>query len=30
MSMTFEAYWELLSLEYPLFKKNFAAIYDRV
>ena len=30
MSITFEAYWKLLSLEYPLFKKNFAAIYDRV
>ena len=30
MSITFEAYWELLSLEYPLFRKNFAAIYDRV
>src|SRR5260370_6907675 len=30
MSIRFEAYWELLSLEYPLFKKDFAAIYDRV
>jgi Transglutaminase-like superfamily len=30
MSMTFEAYRELLSLEYPLYRKNFAAIYDRV
>ena len=30
MSITFEAYRELLSLEYPLFRKNFTAIYDRV
>jgi hypothetical protein len=30
MSITFEAHWELLSLEYPLYRKNFAAIYDRV
>jgi hypothetical protein len=30
MSITFEAYRELLQLEYPLFMKDFAAIYDRV
>ncbi len=30
MSTMFEAYWELLSLEYQLFRKDFAAIYDRV
>ncbi len=30
MSITFEAYRELLALEYPLFKKAFPAIYDRV
>jgi hypothetical protein len=30
MSITWDAYWELLRLEYPLFHKNFAAIYDRV
>jgi transglutaminase superfamily protein len=30
MSITFDAYRELLRLEYPLFKKNFAAIYDHV
>ncbi len=30
MSITFEAYRELLSLEYPLFRKAFPAIYDRV
>ncbi len=30
MSITFEAYRELLSLEYPLFRKVFPAIYDRV
>lgn len=30
MSFTFEAYWQLLRLEYPLRRKNFAAIYDRV
>jgi hypothetical protein len=30
MSITFEAHRELLRLEYPLFRKDFAAIYDRV
>jgi hypothetical protein len=30
MSITLEAYRELLSLEYALFKKAFPAIYDRV
>lgn len=30
MSIMFEAYRELLSLEYPLFRKAFPAIYDRV
>jgi hypothetical protein len=30
MSITFTAYRELLSFEYPLFRKNFPAIYDRV
>lgn len=30
MSITWDAYCELLRLEYPLFRKNFAAIYDRV
>jgi len=30
MSITFEAYRELLRLEYPLFRKAFPAIYDRV
>lgn len=30
MSITFEGYRELVSLEYPLFKKDFPAIYDRV
>jgi hypothetical protein len=30
MSIMFEAYRELLSLEYPLFKKDFPTIYDRV
>jgi len=24
------AYWELLSLEYPLLKRDFSAIYERV
>ena len=30
MSITVQAYWELLRLEYPLFRKAFPAIYDRV
>jgi Transglutaminase-like superfamily len=30
MHITFEAYWELLSLEYPLRRRDFATIYDRV
>jgi hypothetical protein len=30
MSLTFEAYRELLKLEYPLSRKNFSAIHDRV
>jgi len=30
MSITFAAYRELLRLEYPLFRKAFPAIYDRV
>jgi hypothetical protein len=30
MSLTFEAYRELLKLEYPLARKNFSAIRDRV
>lgn len=30
MSIRSQAYWELLSLEYPLLRKNFAAIYGRV
>lgn len=30
MYLTFEAFRELLRLEYPLRRNNFAAIYDRV
>ena len=30
MPIMFEAYRELLRLEYPLFRKAFPAIYDRV
>jgi len=30
MPITLEAYGELLSLEYPVHRKDFAAIYDRV
>ncbi len=30
MSITMQAYRELLRLEYPLFRKAFPAIYDRV
>lgn len=30
MSITFEAYRELLCLEYALFRKAFPAVYDRV
>jgi hypothetical protein len=30
MSITVQAYRELLRLEYPLFRKAFPAIYDRV
>jgi hypothetical protein len=30
MSITFEAYRELLILEYPLCRRDFAAIHDRV
>jgi hypothetical protein len=30
MSITFAAYRELLSLEYPLFRKDFSAIHNRV
>ena len=30
MAMIWRAYWELLSLEYPLFRQDFAAIYERV
>ena len=30
MPITLEAYWELLRLEYPLHRRNFAALYDRV
>jgi hypothetical protein len=30
MSIKFEAYWELLILEFPLRRKDFYAIYDRV
>jgi hypothetical protein len=30
MRIEWHAYGELLSLEYPLFRKDFSAIYDRV
>ena len=30
MATIWRAYWELLNLEYPLFRQNFAAIYERV
>ncbi len=30
MSIKFEAYWELLSMEISLRRKDFVAIYDRV
>jgi len=30
MTITFEAYRELLILEYPLYRKDFASIHDRV
>jgi Transglutaminase-like superfamily len=30
MSITFEAYRELLVLEYPLYRRDFAAIHERV
>ncbi len=30
MSITFEAYCELLRLEHPLRRRNFGAIYERI
>ncbi len=30
MRMVCQAYYELLSLEYPMFRKNFSAIHEKV